>query len=94
MPVSSPGVRRCDLALFLSLPARRTLPCSLDSPLWSRGLTSGCDLTPSRPQGRLGSKILHVHFLILFHPNCVRRVGMSLEDKRVRESLRTQSRKP
>lgn len=56
MPVSSPGVRRCDLALFLSLPARRTLPCSLDSPLWSRGLTSGCDLTPSRPQGRLGSK--------------------------------------
>ena len=38
--------------------------------------------------------LLHVHFLILFHPNCVRRVGMSLEDKRVRESLRTQSRKP
>ena len=38
--------------------------------------------------------LLHVHFLILFHPNCVRRVGMSLEGKRVRESLRTQSRKP
>ena len=38
--------------------------------------------------------LLHVHFLILFHPNCVRGVGMSLEGKRVRESLRTQSQKP